>query len=228
MTIADRLLEFIQYLDIPAQVFEKQCGISGGTASRLSSKSYPKTFGKIASSYPELNMEWLKTGEGTMLKNPSNAKLIGGTYSVNSLDDEIIMVDYIPISATASFIESMTGGGYDEIEKYPIVPRNNERNEVKALRIFEVEGDSMFPTISARSLILAKKIPKSSWHYAEGVVVAVFKEYIVVKRIARNALNTDNYILFSSDNKDYGEMTVALADLRGLYKAIRIISSEIR
>lgn len=163
-----------------------------------------------------------------MSKAESNARMVGEVFSARQRDDDVIMVDYVPISATATFIDSLAYGRDADLDKYPIVPMSNERNDVDSLRIFEVDGDSMFPTIASGSLILAKEIPECSWHYAEGVVVAVFSEYVVVKRIARNCLLTENYIILKSDNEDYGEMTVALVDIRGLYKAKRIISSEIR
>lgn len=46
---------------------EKECGIKYGVASRITEKSYPKTFEKIRQRFPILNIEWLKTGEGDML-----------------------------------------------------------------------------------------------------------------------------------------------------------------
>lgn len=138
------------------------------------------------------------------------------------------MVDYIPITAAASFVESFDNASDQWSEKYPVVAFGDEKNEIESLKIFEVEGDSMYPTIPSGSLILAKKIPEQSWHYAEGVVVVVFSDFVVVKRIAANKLLTDNCLVLKSDNEDYGMMTVALSDLRGLFKAKRIISSPIR
>ena len=38
-----------------------------GAASKLSIKSYATTFAKIKRAYPELNIEWLKTGNGKMI-----------------------------------------------------------------------------------------------------------------------------------------------------------------
>lgn len=233
MNLKDRILKFISYKRITNQSFEQLAGLSNGAVNKMGDNTRKSTLDKISNTFPELNRVWLLTGEGEMLKQKAetktgNAKEIGAVYPVSSRDEEIVMIDFIPVSATASFIESLSGGSDPACEKYPVIPRGNERNDVNSLRIFEVEGDSMFPTIASGALILAKEIPEKSWHYAEGVVVAVFSEYVVVKRVARNCLLTDNYIVLSSDNEDYGEMTVALADLRGLFKAKRIISSEIR
>ena len=225
--LKDRLLEFIKSQGLTVSAFEAKVGLSNGAVSRTNENMRRRTLDSIVKVFPQLNETWLLTGKGEMLVQ-SNAKMVGGTYVVGQQDDEIVMVDFIPVSASASFVESLCGDGNMELDKYPIIPMGNERKNVNNLRIFEVEGDSMYPTILSGSLILAKEIPEKDWHYAEGVVIAIYSEYIVCKRIARNCLMTDNYLVLRSDNESYGEMTIALSDLRGLYKAKRIISSEIR
>lgn len=65
--LQDRLKEFLGYLDIPMQTFERKSGIGQGLGSRLSNKSYATTFKRISNAYPQLNLGWLKTGEGEML-----------------------------------------------------------------------------------------------------------------------------------------------------------------
>lgn len=225
--LKDRLLEFIKSQGLTVSAFEAKVGLSNGAVSRTNENMRRRTLDSIVKVFPQLNETWLLTGKGEMLVQ-SNAKMVGGTYVVGQKEDEIVMVDFIPVSASASFVESLYGDGNMELDKYPIIPMGNERKNVKNLRIFEVEGDSMYPTILSGSLILAKEIPEKDWHYAEGVVIAIYSEYIVCKRIARNCLMTDNYLVLRSDNESYGEMTIALSDLRGLYKAKRIISSEIR
>lgn len=235
MNIHTSLQEYFREIGLTQVAISEQLGVTKAYVNALLSgrQRFGKKQAQIWSDKFGLSKSWLLTGEGEMLKQKAetttgNAKEIGAVYPVTSRDEEIVMIDFIPVSATASFIESLSGGSDPACEKYPVIPRGNERNDINSLRIFEVEGDSMFPTIASGALILAKEIPEKSWHYAEGVVVAVFSEYVVVKRVARNCLLTDNYIVLSSDNEDYGEMTVALADLRGLFKAKRIISSEIR
>lgn len=185
----------------------------------------PGMLARITSAIPDANKEYLLTGKGdTLIK--SNAREVGGAYSVMSGDSEAVMVDYVPASASATFVESLSNWNEWE-DKYPIIPSGDERREIDQLKIFEVEGDSMYPTLVSGSLILAKEISQSSWHYAEGVVVAVYREFVVVKRIAENKLHTENYIVLSSDNERYGKKIVQLADLRALYQAKRILSSPI-
>lgn len=67
--LQERLQSFLNHEDISLRAFERQCDIKAGTASKMTEKSYGTTFHKIAKAYPQLNVEWLKTGEGEML-NP--------------------------------------------------------------------------------------------------------------------------------------------------------------
>lgn len=68
-TLQERLKVFITSLDSSVLAFENKCGMAPGTVNKMSNKSRPKTLEKIHKQFPQLNMEWLQTGEGEML-NP--------------------------------------------------------------------------------------------------------------------------------------------------------------
>lgn len=65
----ERLAAFLTEYNLSTQAFERKCNIGVATASKLSQNSRDTTFAKIAKAYPQLNVEWLKTGDGQML-NP--------------------------------------------------------------------------------------------------------------------------------------------------------------
>lgn len=62
-----RLQSFIAYKDKSVLSFENQCGIAPGTVSKMTARSRLKTLEKISKANPDLNMDWLRTGEGSML-----------------------------------------------------------------------------------------------------------------------------------------------------------------
>lgn len=68
-TLQERLKIFITSLDSSVLAFENKCGMAPGTVNKMTDKSRPKTLEKIHKQFPQLNMEWLQTGEGQML-NP--------------------------------------------------------------------------------------------------------------------------------------------------------------
>ena len=68
-TLQDRLKQFITSLDLSVLAFENECGMAQGTVNKMTDNSRQRTLEKIRKHYPQLNMEWLKTGDGEML-NP--------------------------------------------------------------------------------------------------------------------------------------------------------------
>lgn len=69
-TVQERLATFLAEYNLSVQAFERKCNIGVATASKLSENSRETTFAKIAKAYPQLNIDWLKTGDGQML-NPT-------------------------------------------------------------------------------------------------------------------------------------------------------------
>ncbi len=227
-SVKERIKLFIKRSKIKQRDFEKRIGAGNGYVNSIS-KSIGGNFLKaMEREFPNLNTDWLLTGEGNMLKADaakSNTRLIGEAYSASQRDAGVSLVDFIPVSAHASFIEDYPCAA--EFDQLPVILKSEEKADIESLKIFEVEGDSMIPTIQPGAMVLTKLIPECRWHYAEGVVVAAYDDFVVLKRVIRNELLTSNRIILGSDNERYGEMTVAAADLRAMFKAKRILSQDI-
>lgn len=225
MTIKDRLKSYLSYKNLSLRELERQCNISNGVLGRLSQSTSPKTLKRIEEN-SDLNVSWLLSGEGEMIRLPnSTAQMLGDVYTSTQGDENVVMVDYVPGTATASFIEYI-GEGNPELEKIAVLKQYGETYD-NSYKVFEVIGESMSPRIPNRAKILTKEIQSYKWGQAEGVVVVVFGDEVVVKRIINNRLDINNSLTLSSDNPMYGERQVALSDIRAMYKAIRIISAEI-
>ena len=65
--IKDRLVKFLQYKGIGQLAFENTCNISRGYVNKIGDSITVKIQQKIQTAYPELNMNWLKVGIGSML-----------------------------------------------------------------------------------------------------------------------------------------------------------------
>lgn len=78
MDATDRLLEFQRYMSkkIGGQnKFEKHCGISTGCLNNAAKSGMTvsmKTVTKVKEKFPDLNMNWVVTGEGDMLIGDTN------------------------------------------------------------------------------------------------------------------------------------------------------------
>ena len=83
LSIKERLIQFLAYLEIGQTKFEEKVGMSRGHINNMGENLTSKTLSKIKIAYPELNEDWLLTGKGEMIKsvNTQNAK---GNNSINS------------------------------------------------------------------------------------------------------------------------------------------------
>lgn len=68
-TIVERALEYAKCKKLNAAEFERFSGLSNGMLKSLSKNTRRSTFDRISKAFPDLNIQWLKTGSGEML-NP--------------------------------------------------------------------------------------------------------------------------------------------------------------
>ncbi|MBD5223872.1 MAG: hypothetical protein HDS71_07485 [Bacteroidales bacterium] len=95
--LQERLQAFLNIEDITVRAFERQCDIKAGTASKMTEKSYGTTFYKIAKAFPQLNIEWLKTGEGEMLNSLSSKPSIDIKDVEDSFNDSNVLDKFLDI-----------------------------------------------------------------------------------------------------------------------------------
>ncbi|WP_314922975.1 S24 family peptidase [Prevotella pallens] len=169
-----------------------------------------------------VSYKWLVNGEGSMfLTEPSNAQPIK-TY----INDELIEVPIVDADAAATFIENMYDQHYN-IDKYGVMQEEGEDLNSGEYVVFKVVGESMVPTIPDKAKVLAMRIPEERWEELSGVVFVVYGKMFVIKRILKNSLFINNIITLKSDNPLYGQMEVGRTEIRGMWKAIRIVSQRI-
>lgn len=67
-TVKERLIAFIGYKGITKNKFETLCGLSKRYVSNISRSISPDVVERISLTFPDLNMGWVMTGEGKMIK----------------------------------------------------------------------------------------------------------------------------------------------------------------
>lgn len=71
MGITNRIKQFIDYQGISMRMFCESIGMANGAFAKVKSIG-SETLLKIYSAYPNISLEWLITGEGTMFKTKQN------------------------------------------------------------------------------------------------------------------------------------------------------------
>jgi hypothetical protein len=66
-SVKQRLMKFMDYKEISASRFERMCGLSNGYFNKLRNAPGLDKIDKMLRVFPELNREWVLTGEEPML-----------------------------------------------------------------------------------------------------------------------------------------------------------------
>lgn len=82
MDLKDRILAYINYLQISVSEFERNSGLSNGYIKNFKGQLGVEKLENILKAYPELNYSWLVRGEGEMLK-PGVQQISYGDMSPN-------------------------------------------------------------------------------------------------------------------------------------------------
>lgn len=211
--MTERLKLFIENQGISISSFEQKISASDGMirrAIRNNTDIQGKWYLKISDNYPDLNLEWLITGKGTMLKSECSV--------VSSQNDQEIKEETrprIPLSAEAgSLTVSSEGITIDNCEQLPLI-RAFSRYDFTII----AQGDSMEPEYNSGDELACMYIRNSSFIQWGRIHVIDTAQGILVKRI----FDGGNSIICKSDNPNYPEFSVLKSELYNIALVIGMI-----
>ena len=233
MSIKERIEIFIEKQGIRRSAFEKACGFSSGYTRNLKENPSATKIEDILKAYPDLNRVWLLSGEGEMLRPDAKdagdrAEMLGMPFPASTPEEGVSSVRFFSVTPSASF-QDFCCSESERPEYIPVIAPPGEHIDESSC-VFEVHGDSMLPQIPDHAKILCREISPSRWHQVyDGVVVIAYADRFVIKRVVKNRLAAEDFIVIGSDNPDCpGRETVARADIRCMFQARQILSSPIR
>lgn len=88
-SVKDRLKLFIVFKNISVREFERKIEAAYGFVGNMSKSTSPEKIMRISNAYPELNVKWLLSGEGEMLRSESQVQNIGGHHNTTTMNGDI-------------------------------------------------------------------------------------------------------------------------------------------
>lgn len=222
--IVMRIKILIEHENVSPSKFAKMIDFNQSNLSKILNGDRKVAPNLINAICDKLNVsyKWLVNGEGSMFLTESSDAQPIKTY----INDELIEVPIVDAAAAATFIENIYDQHYN-VDKYGVMQEEGEDLNSGEYVVFKVVGESMVPTIPDKAKVLAMRIPEERWEELSGVVFVVYGKMFVIKRILKNSLFINNLITLKSDNPLYGQMEVDRTEIRGMWKAIRIVSQRI-
>ena len=224
MTIRDRVKQYLTFKHLSAREFERQCTLGNGVLGKITETTTPATLKKITDN-SDLNVEWLMTGEGEMLKHQDSPILDVNSQTQNN-------PRLIP------FYDVETTGGYDG----RISSSSDEGN-----LIGYIQPGGWF---DGRETAAIRHVGDSMVEYPDGCILAVKEvkerhllvpgrnyviettEYRITKRVQRGS-SRDTLMLYSSNTERYEDgrlihepFEIHLEDVRRIFSILGYIVNQ--
>lgn len=215
--ILERIKDFIDTKGISVSAFERSIGMSNasfGKSLKNGGAIGTDKLENILNTYPEINPNWLITGNGSMLK--SDEQPLPEVKKMNSRHKGLPL---IPMEAIAGFPAIDNDGvSFDDCQHY-FIPEFEAKG---ANFLIRVSGDSMMPLYCNGDIIACRKIAEIHFFQWGGVYVLDTSQGVLVKYIEECGKN-DDCILCVSENKRYKPFPLPKSDIRSLSTIVGLL-----
>lgn len=222
-TKKERLEHFIAAMGYSVREFERAIGVSNGTVRHITDALSANLKEKISANFPQLNMNWLLTGEGEMLRS-SKAAPSQPDVNERPVLKEVTKggLPLIPIDAVAGF-NGWDESGVSELDcTHYDVP---DFEMAHADFLIRVSGSSMYPKYSSGDILACRKIDEITFLQWGKIYVIDSRQGAMVKRLFPMEGNAD-MILCKSDNPNYPPFELPKEEIRSLSIVVGAIRLE--
>lgn len=214
----DRITIFLKYIGIGQAKFAEIIGVSRGYVNNMTGNPTQKVLQSIASSYPELDINWLLTGEGEMIK--ANIQVIHNskTNEKGYEQQDILLYDIEAAANLKTLFDNKSQNILDTL-RIPNMPKVDGAVYVK--------GDSMYPLLKSGDIVIYKQIYNLETDIFLGEMYLISMEvsgdeYVVVKYVNKSEI--DGCIKLVSYNTHHQPKDVHLSTIR----AMAIVKASVR
>ncbi|GFZ38991.1 S24 family peptidase [Bacteroides nordii] len=211
MEIKDRISKFIQYKNITIAEFERNVSLANGYIKKFKGSIGSDKLNNITSYYPDINIDWLITGKGSMLKSEISNMLAESPMEYGKKQTR----PRIPYTAAAgsltSAVEGITANQCEQI------PRINAFPDYDFTII--LKGDSMEPKYEGGDEVACKRIDSTSFIQWGKVHVLDTAQGIIIKRIYEDG----EKIRCASYNTEYPDFSILKEEIFSMSLVVGLI-----
>lgn len=234
MSVKERLKKYIKSQNSTISHYEKLINVSNGYVNSISKGVGGEVLLNILEKSPNLNIEWLLSGNGNMLKSAyqideSTNNLVEEPQEVFRLrtDHDIPGNQVVPLyddyEAIAGLTPMFNNHQAKEPASYISIP-----NLPKCDGAIPITGDSMYPLLKSGDIVMFKRIEdiKNGIFFGEMYLVSLMiddEEYITVKYIQKSEKG-EQFVKLVSQNSHHQPKDVLIRKIN----ALAIVKASIR
>lgn len=239
MTVKERIKKFCKAEQMPISTFEESIGASNGYVNAISKSIGIDRLNTIIEKYSNLNIEWLLTGRGEMLKSdiwgiPSDlvrtepqkgenyippTHPIGNKSIATPTNNPKEGIPLIPIEAMAGALTCEQTVLEYECERY-VVPVFKGADF-----LIPVKGSSMYPKYSSGDIVACQRVPMSDLFFQWNKVYVIdTNQGALIKRIKPGS--DKDHVLLVSDNEKYDPFELPFSAIHAVALVLGVIRLE--
>lgn len=218
MTLQKRISKVLEYSGLSIPKFAESVGFKTPQGLREILKGNTRTLSdaarmKILKAFPQINEEWLLTGDGEMLKDQD-------LLDVMDVNDE----NLVPLINIDSVGGVWSHNSIDVSEQYieGLVPLPNKRNGDYAIH---QSGDSMLPQIPSGAILHIRKVEgwQEYFGYGDVYVLLLNDTRRITKQILKSEEDPKKYVLCHSFNSEYADEELPRSMIVDVWKVVNVL-----
>lgn len=198
MAVRDRLKAYLKEKNISQADFAIGIGASTGYVNAIVKTIGSDKLAIIREKFPDLNIGWLLTGEGEMLKEATDVTIPSHRIRY-----------WVDVDATAGGVtqfDDMMSNQYIDLA----IPEFRDCTD--AVNLY---GDSMLPLYKSGQIIILKEWKESFIDYGNVYLVVTKKGNRMVKYLRKGS--DAEHVLCVSENKEFDSFEILMDDILRLY-----------
>ena len=213
--IKQNILRYLAQKGVSAYEFYKESGVTRGILQQNNGIS-EDNIARFLAYAPDVNIEWLITGEGPMLSHPTPPTPPTKPTSHPSTSG----IPLIPLDAVAGF-PADSGGGVrlEDCERY-VIPEFENKG---ANFLIRVSGDSMVPLYYSGDLLACRKITDIRFFQWGTVYVLETSQGVLVKRVQESVDHADSILCVSENSSVHHPFLLLRDDIRSLSTIVGLV-----
>lgn len=219
--IKQNILRYLAQKGVSAYEFYKESGVTRGILQQNNGIS-EDNIARFLAYAPDVNIEWLLTGEGPMLSHPTTptppTQPTPPTKPTSHPSTSGIPL--IPLDAVAGF-PAESGGGVclEDCERY-VIPEFENKG---ANFLIRVSGDSMVPLYYSGDLLACRKITDIRFFQWGTVYVLETSQGVLVKRVQESIDHADSILCVSENSSVHHPFLLPRDDIRSLSTIVGLV-----
>lgn len=220
-----RLSQFIQYQGVSVRAFEQSINASDGMIRRaIANKTdiQSKWLSVIAENYPNLNIDWLITGKGNMLK---------GKLSATTENDNVDKTEKLDLTSINNEYQGAPYYNIDFIGGFDIVLNNQTINPDYYINFApynkpgviwcNITGHSMEPELNNGDFIAMKEMTDPIEYLPYGEIYGIVTDsYRTVKRVRMSDRKGFIRLIPTNKSPEYGEQEIPISMIRKVFAVL--------